>query len=325
MSAESLAQEVKSLLSLPQAVIHLNTLLDDPNTSILELSKGVSHDPGLTALLLKLVNSAYYSFPYKIGTLSLAVNILGRNELRNLVMVTGIAEVFKVIPSEVVDMETFWFNSVTCGSMARLLADRCRSNREAVFITGLLHAVGRLIFYIRRPKQYRQVLELSGNSTEISINAAEYEVFGFDHAELGAELCRQWKMPDRLCQVLRYHTNPRYATTYRKDAAILHVAVDMTSGIVPTPNPAKHCLVQKPSRTRLNPQKSRLLQLHKWMMFDRVGSSFQIHRYAKDYVPGFIPEIWRELEQPDESISELMQTAATQAFEMLQVFSPCRI
>jgi len=40
-----------------------------------------------------------------------------------------------------------------------------------------------------------------------------------------------------------------------------------------TPNPAKHCLVQKPSRTRLNPQKSRLLQLHKWMMFDRVGSN----------------------------------------------------
>ncbi len=283
MTAAALAQEVESLLSLPDAVVRLNALIDDPNSDIAELTEVISHDPGLAARLLKLVNSAYYGFSYRVDSISRAVNLIGRRELGNLAMASGMAEVFNGIPSETIDMETFWFNSVTCGTLAKCLAEPCRCDREVLFIAGLLHAIGRLVFYLRRPKQYREVLVQCGEQTESNLNAAERKAFGFDHAELGAELCLQWKLPERLHGILRHHLDPLNAPDYRREVGILHVAADMAAGIMP---------------------------------------STQVERYAMDYVPGFEAEVWRDLGLPDERIPDLLQTASLHSLTMLRIVNP---
>jgi putative nucleotidyltransferase with HDIG domain len=223
MSATALAQEVKSLLSLPDAVMRLNALIDDPKAGTADIAEVIAHDPGLAASLLKLVNSAYYGFPGTISSIARAADLIGRNELRSLALACGMAEVFKGIPSGIVDMETFWFNSVTCGTLAKLLAQRCRADRDALFTAGLLHGIGRLVFYLRRPEQYRDVLVRCGEQTEANLNAWERRVFGFDHAELGAELCRQWGLPEHLCQILRHHLAPAGAGDDLREASLLHV------------------------------------------------------------------------------------------------------
>ncbi|QSA97168.1 HDOD domain-containing protein [Methylococcus sp. EFPC2] len=284
MNAASLAERVGSLLCLPDAVVQLNKLIDDPHARNVDLTEIISQDPGLSVRVLRLVNSPHFAFVNRVGSLSHAITVLGRQELRKLAMAAGMAEAFQGIPRESVDMDTFWCNSVTCATLAELLAGRCRQSREIAYLSGLLHGIGRLVFYTLAPDDYRRVLALSPDQTEQSLIAAEREVFGFDHAELGAELCRLWHLPLQLQQTLRYHLNPLEASDDdMPGVAILHVAADMASGIAP---------------------------------------STQVERYAKDYVPGFVPEVWRELDQPEERIPEFLQIALMRGFETLQIVSP---
>lgn len=281
MTALALAQEVQSLLSLPEAVLRLNTLLDDPSSGDADLAEVIGLDPGLTASLLKLVNSAYYNFPQPVTSIPRAVGIIGRGAVRSLAVLSGMAEVFKGIPPGVVDMETFWLNSVMCGTLAKLIAQRARCEPEPLFIAGLLHAIGRLVFYLRRPAQYREVLAGREAPSEAQLNAGERAVFGFDHAELGAELCRQWQLPDSLGLLIRHHLAP--LAEHGKEAAALHVAVDMAAGIMP---------------------------------------STQVERYAIDYAPGFDPTAWHKLGLPDEAIPELLQAASLQGLAILKAINP---
>jgi putative nucleotidyltransferase with HDIG domain len=283
MTALALAQEVQSLLSLPEAVLRLNALLDDPGSTDADLAEVIGLDPGLTASLLKLVNSAYYNFPQKVTSIPRAVGLIGRGAVRSLAVLSGMAEVFKGIPPGVVDMETFWLNSVMCGALAKLLAQRARCDPEPLFIAGLLHAIGRLVFYLRRPEQYRRVLAWCDTPSEAQLNAGEREVFGFDHAELGAELCRQWRLPESLGLIIRHHLAPLAAPERIKETAVLHVAVDMAAGIMP---------------------------------------STQAERYATDYSPGFDPAAWRELGLAEEAIPELLQAASLQGLAILKTINP---
>ena len=76
-SAEHLAKNFKNLVSLPEVYLHVRQIVNDPKTSMADLAKAISIDPGITARVLKVVNSAFYGFPGKIETISRAVSILG--------------------------------------------------------------------------------------------------------------------------------------------------------------------------------------------------------------------------------------------------------
>jgi HD-like signal output (HDOD) protein len=236
MTARSLANEVKTLFSLPEVIFKLGQLLNSPYVTNGEIGEVIINDPALTARVLKLANSALPDAPSKVETVSGAIALTGREALRNLVVATSVTNHFSGIPPELIDMERFWLNSVACGAIARSLAFRCRVfESEPLFVAGLLHKVGRLVFYSCRPERYREVLEVSKQSEE-AINRAEWRVFGFTHAELGAELLRHWGLSERLQMAVAYYLTPGYAHRYRKSAALIHVASALACNIEPSVN-----------------------------------------------------------------------------------------
>ncbi|MEH6628984.1 MAG: HDOD domain-containing protein, partial [Motiliproteus sp.] len=89
MSPEDIIDGIDELVSLPDAVIRANELLDSPHGNAENIGEVISHDPGLSAKLLKLVNSAFYSFPAKIDTVSRAITLIGTNELRSLILASS--------------------------------------------------------------------------------------------------------------------------------------------------------------------------------------------------------------------------------------------
>ena len=74
---EELVGSAVKLATLPDVYIRLRALLDDPDTSMADIANLIAHDPGLTARLLKMVNSAFFRFAAKIETVSRAVSLLG--------------------------------------------------------------------------------------------------------------------------------------------------------------------------------------------------------------------------------------------------------
>lgn len=228
MTAEEIAKSVKTLYSLPALVMRLNDALNDPYASSADLERIIINDPGLTVKILKFTNSSYFGFAHKIDSLSQAISLIGQQELRNLVMLNAVCSTFKGIPEHLVDMQSFWLNSITCGVLCRCLAKQGRQpNQERYFILGLLRNIGKLVLLSEFPTRYCQILN-QGKLDEPSILAAEQAEFGFTHPLLTAEILKLWQLPANIWQVIQYQYQPLAAPDYHKDIYILHIAALLT-------------------------------------------------------------------------------------------------
>ena len=283
MSPQQLAQEVENLFSLPDVAIRLNNLIDQPDTSIQDLVEVVQLDAGIAATVLRLANSAWYGLPSRVDTISRAITLIGQKALRDLVMSTSVITTFKGISSEFVDMRDFWDNSVTCGVVTRSLAQKCGiRDAERMFLAGLLHKVGRLVFYASRPVQYRQVLQ-DKNGGEAAIIAAEEAVFGFNYAQLGAALLRAWHVPAALDEMVEFQLDPKHAPNYPFDAAIVHVAGDIAYHMAPD-----------------------------------IKARFELGEYNLT----FRESAWDALGLERSVLAETMQNSLVQSFELLEIINP---
>lgn len=235
MTPQHLVQEVSQLFTLPEVAVRLNELIASPDSTTQELVEVAELDPGLVAALLKLANSAYYGLKARVDSLPRAIAVIGEGELQVMAMATSVTTAFKGLPADLVDMASFWDNSVTCGVIARLLGRRCRFRQtEQLFLAGLLHAVGRLVFYTCLPDEYRALLVAEKPTDETLLAAAERRVFGFDYAALGAELLRAWNLPAILQVLVACQLQPDEATAFPREAALLHVANVLAAGVSPT-------------------------------------------------------------------------------------------
>lgn len=224
MTPEEVVEGVVNLVSLPEVCIKVNEMVDDPNCSAMDIGNVIVGDPSLSARLLRIVNSSYYGFAAKVTTISRAVAIIGTQDLRNLILATSAVNVFNEIPNDLVNMETHWRHSVYTGIIAKLIAKRCRVlHNERLFISGLLHDIGKLVLYHRLPKLSRDAILVAQDHPE-AIYDAERDIIGFTHAEVGAALAITWNLPDSIREVIAHHHDPLSSTEFALESCIVHIA-----------------------------------------------------------------------------------------------------
>jgi len=145
---QRLVQGIVKVASLPSIYLKIEKAIADEKTSNNDLADIVAEDTALAAKLLRLANSAMFSFPSKISAIPQAVTIIGSRQLRDLVLACSVTSVFKDMPAQLVDMESFWRHSVASAVTARILSQtRNDSNIESAFVAGLLHDIGRLFLF----------------------------------------------------------------------------------------------------------------------------------------------------------------------------------
>ncbi|MFP5238617.1 MAG: HDOD domain-containing protein, partial [Acidobacteriota bacterium] len=153
------------LATLPQVVIQTLEALKNPNVSYGYVASIIGKDTALSAKLLKLVNSALYSFPEPVETIDRAVTVVGASRLTSLALGVSMINYFADIPHDVLDMRSFWKHCLSCGVLARLLAVTAgHPNEERCFVAGLLHDVGRLIMLKNHPALVAQAIALAGEA-----------------------------------------------------------------------------------------------------------------------------------------------------------------
>jgi HD-like signal output (HDOD) protein len=284
MTPQSLAAEVESLFTLPDVVLRLNRLLNTPEVNTHEISAVVELDAGLSSSVLRLANSPIFGQHGKVGNVNRAIDLIGQKALRNLVLATSVTQVFNDIPEEFVDMTSFWDNSIASGVSAQLLGRMVRIHEtDSLFLTGLLHAVGRLVFYMRRAEQYRMLLAQKPE-TDRQLTDAELQVFGFTFAELGAALLSNWSLPSPICAAVQHQLDPQAAPReYAREAAIVHIANDIAASLSP-------CLKQRD---------------------DSIG-----------WTPGYDPRALAALGIPHEDLEAVRLEALAQSFEIIVIINP---
>ncbi len=234
MTATALVCNTQTLFSLPDVALRINHLVEQPTTRPDDLAAVILCDPGLSARVLRLVNSAYYARATPVSCVSQAVRLIGQRALRDLIMATCATDLFRGLPPQQVNMERFWFHGVACGMAARELAVLCGlCGGEHLFLAGLLHSIGKLIFFSQCADEYLNVLRLI-ESDKLTVVAAEEQVFGFNYADLGAELLKTWRFPELLWKAVAYHLIPSQAPDYRLEAEIVHGAEQIATIIQAT-------------------------------------------------------------------------------------------
>ena len=141
-------KKVQDIPSLPEIVTKVMELVQDPKSSASQLSKVISHDPGLTSRVLKLVNSAYYGFPKQISSIQHGIMILGFTTMRGLVLSSSIFKIFapKSDKEMSLDYKKFWKHSLLTAICSRIINTHLRiQEEEDIFSAGILHDIGKVI------------------------------------------------------------------------------------------------------------------------------------------------------------------------------------
>ncbi len=220
LSPNDLVRSMGTVASLPNVLNRLQTVMKTPSCSVRDIGNVISEDPDLTARLLRLVNSSFYSLSQEISTVSRAVVVIGTRELRDLTLATSVVSVFDKIPEDLVNMEMFWRHSLACGLFARELAKLRRiPDPERFFVTGMLHDIGKLVMYLKIPKQAREVLERCREVNEPFFRV-ENDVLGFNHTQVGLALIKAWNLPENIRTAVRFHHDHWIAT---QEVATVHI------------------------------------------------------------------------------------------------------
>ena len=219
---ELLMNEIK-LPALPQVLLELIRVINDPKSSATDLAAIIELDTSLSSYLLRLVNSAYYSFPFPIDTITRAVTLVGTREISALAFSSTFLNMFKQTTSEFINIEAFWKHSIACSIIARALAQRCKKrNPDRHFVGGLLHDIGRLAIFSNIPKLAEELLAV-GFEQNTPLYEAEQMVMGFDHGRFGGSLLGKWNFPSTLVAAVRYHHFPQMAENYDEPHTV-HIA-----------------------------------------------------------------------------------------------------
>lgn len=229
MNAAELAQKSSTLFSLPDVYMKLQQLIKKPETSIGNISELISLDAALTARLLKIANSSFYSFSAEIDTISQAIHLIGTDQLMTLVLATSVANSFSGVPVDAIDMDSFWRHNVDTALIAGFLAVACKQpDIERLFVVGLLHNVGKLIALTEIPEQSLRALALDVGDNPWQ---KQYDVLGFTFAECGAELFSVWELPVSLVETVRFQHTPGLAGENKVCSALLNIASRVASAM----------------------------------------------------------------------------------------------
>ncbi len=224
---EALISQTADLVSLPDSYLRVKAVVDDPRSSLAELTEVVSHDPSIAARLLKLANSAFFGFTAKIDAISRAVNLLGSQQIHDLVLATTVADAFSKLSPNTMAMHKFWANSIHCGLLAKSLGNACGLiDVERFFVEGLLHDIGHLILDQSVPDACAAVFARAHEEIR-PVFLVEREVLGFETAEVGSALLESWSFPRGFVEAIRWQNKPAMADSYALEAAVLHASVNL--------------------------------------------------------------------------------------------------
>ncbi len=201
----SLLDENIELCSFPDIYAQFEQMLNDTRFSVEDIGEVIAKDPGLTAGLLKVVNSSLFGFDSRIDTVPRAINLIGLEDLQHLALAVSATDTFEPIPDDLADMTDFWMRSVNCAIFCRLIA----STKEVLFVermyfVGLLHDIGSLVLYQKLPSQCEKVL-IESNFDRRCIAEIEYKLFGFTHADVSGEVLRSWSLPDTVVEPITHY------------------------------------------------------------------------------------------------------------------------
>jgi HD-like signal output (HDOD) protein len=236
MNLEDLINKVKDFPTLPTVYNSIMDVMANPRSTINDVANVISQDQASASKLLRAANSSIYGFRGRINNVSQAIFYLGFDEVKNLVAALSIIDLFKNSPAnDSFNPVNFWKHSIGVGLITRIIGSSLGvKDIENYFISGILHDIGKLLFYRVIPEDYAKAINYA-NEKNISLRDAEVAIIGISHLSAGEMLAEKWKMPQTIRDCIRYHYVGTINSEFDDNVAVVHIA-NILAGLIGIPS-----------------------------------------------------------------------------------------
>ena len=207
---KALVGQLGQLPSFPSLYLEIMKELDASDTAIEDIAKIVAKDPGMTAKMLQVANSAAMGLAQKIHDPFAAVQLLGMNTVRSLALSAHVFSSYEQSNLKGFSITELWEHSMKTGLFARMIMRLERAeaaDAEDACTAGMLHDIGKLMLVGSRPKEFQRALTLAAER-KMPAQEAELEVFGTTHAGVAAYLLGLWALPAPIVEAVAFHHTP---------------------------------------------------------------------------------------------------------------------
>ena len=219
MSSSMNEQQLKLLLQgisippQPQIMVDLHMEQAMPDPDMARISQIISQDVGLSAAVLKLVNSAAFNLPRKITSIQQAVMILGTNSITNII--NGLAVKSELSDDTIQSLHGFWDTAVDVAAISSSIANQLKFKyKDECYALGLFHNAG-IPLMMKRFKEYDLVLKQGYQDPDFNLTDMENDAFKTNHSVVGYYLAKSWGVPKSCCAVIAKHHRVDYLFSHR--------------------------------------------------------------------------------------------------------------
>lgn len=233
---DSVINNIDQLPSIPEVATKIINMVNNPDIPFKQVADEIARNQAMTTNVLKLANSAFFSKGKEITSIERAIVTLGLKEVKNIVLVIAAKPILdKAITGYDIAKGDLWRQGLVVATLSKeiALAIKRKDISDVVFTGGIIHNVGKVVLALFVQNSLKDILALV-QSKGISFSAAELEVMGYNHQQIGEKILAKWNFPPVLKSIVRsYHEPFNAPVEHRMEVSIVHIAnaVSLMAGI----------------------------------------------------------------------------------------------
>tara|TARA_R110002073_G_scaffold1715_3_gene12416 strand:+ start:172372 stop:173895 length:1524 start_codon:yes stop_codon:yes gene_type:complete len=198
-----------SLPSLPAVAIRVLELTSDPDVKMDELAKEIQFDQGISAKILRTVNSSFYGLRKRCSSIEHALVMLGLGPVKSLVLGFSLVSITEGKDSDGFNYLEYWERGLTTAVAAKYAAEMVNNKKicDEAFLSGLFQDIGMIAMHRAIGPEYLRIIEQT-EGDHAKLAKFELDSLEIQHTTVSALLCESWKIPHEIVIPVRYHDHP---------------------------------------------------------------------------------------------------------------------
>jgi len=206
--AEKIIESIE-IPSQPKIIMAITEEVLKPEQNFRKIRDLVSQDISMSAKILKVANSSFFSVEKEIVSIQAALSLLGLNNFTDIVLTSTLRDVYKDFQLDANDLEAIFDHSTLVAKTSQLICQKIRYLDSGivfdsqVYMAGLFHDIGILIMAKRFPDYFNKIRTFCNENNPLI--AIEEENYKTNHCMVGHLMGKKWKLPPFVCDIIVYH------------------------------------------------------------------------------------------------------------------------
>ena len=223
----SLAGRLGNLPSFPTLYLDIMQELATAAPSLENIANIVAQDPAMTAKVLQISNSAAFGLERQVHSPFDAVQYIGTSIVRSLALSAHVFATFESAELRSFSITRLWDHALKTAMLARAILRTSGAEPpdvEDAYTAGMLHDIGKMVLAANLPEPFQAALRVA-REKKCPLHEAEQNIFGANHAGVGAYLLGLWGLPAAIVEAVAFHHTPGLSEERRLGAlAAVHIA-----------------------------------------------------------------------------------------------------